>query len=90
MEGENAFDNNITHGDEHILDGTNNVIYCKQNNLHMTSQTTPLKYKTSVFIQIHIADVFVLRNLFDFPVCSFKIISHKRSMTNIFHLKNTF
>jgi len=38
MEGENAFDNNITHGDEHILDGTNNVIYCKQNNLHMTSQ----------------------------------------------------
>lgn len=41
----------------------------------MTSQTMPLKYKTRVFIQIHIADVFDLSNFFDFPVSSFKIVS---------------
>lgn len=41
----------------------------------MTSETMKLKYKTHVFIQIHIADLFDLSSFFDFPVSSFKIVS---------------
>lgn len=98
MEGENGFDNNITHGAEHKFDGTNNVfssIETKQFTYDIANYATKIQ-DSCLYIQIHIADVFDLRNSFNFPISSFKIIARTQKVNDghfsfqkyIFYIEN--